>query len=270
MTEQINIPGSSSTSVASLAAFDLNNPLVRFFASSSDRSVHKWLHYFDVYHQYFNKFRGQETVNILEIGVQNGGSLQMWREYFGVGAKIWGVDVDPNCKAVQQYYKDKYGDENIQVIIGDQGDRSFLETLKKTLPPLDIVIDDGGHYFHQQINSFEVLYPLVKPGGVYLVEDVHTSYWDNMGGGTRKPGTFIEYAKIKLDELNAWHAPDQPGLTDVTNTTYGISFYDSIVVFTKKNPRQLQQGPPRTESRLKGVVNGTVPWYDANRTIHWT
>lgn len=100
---------------------------------------------------------------------------------------------------------------------------------------LDIVIDDGGHTMKQQINSFEELYPKVKPGGVYLAEDLHTSYWSEYGGGLKEPDSFIEYSKNLVDQLNAWHSRDKEDL-DVsmfTRTTTSMHYYNSVLVLEK-------------------------------------
>lgn len=202
------------------------NPLTRYFEANDGRLIHKWMHYFDIYHQYFDRFRGRDIV-VVEIGVSQGGSLQMWRDYFGPKAKIIGVDIEPRCKAFEA--------PGTTVVIGDQGDRDFLKKLAETVGPIDILIDDGGHTMDQQIATFEELYALVKIDGIFLVEDTHTSYWaEDYEGGYLRPGTFMEYAKGLVDKLNAWHS-QSPELVvdDFTSTTRSIHFYDSIVVFEK-------------------------------------
>lgn len=207
-------------------AVEGTNPLRRHFEENDGRLIHKWMHYFDIYHQYFNRFRGRDIV-VVEIGVSHGGSLQMWRDYFGPKATIWGVDIDPRCK--------EFEEKGIHVVIGDQADRDFLRQLRDMVGPIDILIDDGGHQADQMINTFEELYSLVKIDGVYFVEDTHTSYWpEDYDGGYLKPGTFMEYAKGLVDKLNAWHSKD-PALVvdDFTSTTRGMHFYDSIVIFEK-------------------------------------
>jgi len=202
------------------------NPLLRHFEANDGRLIHKWMHYFDIYHQYFDRFRDRDIV-VVEIGVSHGGSLQMWTEYFGPKAKIWGVDIDPRCQAFEG--------PGIKVVVGDQGDRDFLRKLAEMVGPIDILIDDGGHMMDQQIATFEELYSLVKIDGIYFVEDTHTSYWpEDYSGGYLKPGTFMEYAKALVDKLNAWHSRE-PELVvdDFTSTTRAMHFYDSIVVFEK-------------------------------------
>jgi hypothetical protein len=86
----------------------------------------------------------------------------------------------------------------------------------------------------QQIATFEEMYPLIRDGGVLLMEDLHTNYWEKYGGGYQQPQTFIEYAKNLVDQLNAWHS-HEPGfqVDEFTRTTQSIHFYDSVVVFEK-------------------------------------
>jgi hypothetical protein len=79
-----------------------------------------------------------------------------------------------------------------EVVIGDQEDREFLARLRDRLGTVDLVIDDDGHTMGQQIATLEELWPAVRDGGLYVVEDLHTSYWEEFGGGWRQPGTFVE------------------------------------------------------------------------------
>jgi hypothetical protein len=202
------------------------NPLADYFLDNPGRLIHKWHHYFEIYHRHFQRFRGASPV-VLEIGVQHGGSLQMWREYFGAGASIVGVDINPACAQIRE--------PQISVVIGDQSDRAFLRGLRALVPRVDILIDDGGHTMQQQIATFEELYQHVHPEGVYLCEDLHTSYWPQFGGGLRRPGTFIEFSKALIDRLHGWHAAE-PGFgpDDFTRGAFGLHYYDSILVIEKR------------------------------------
>lgn len=140
------------------------NPLEAYFdAHREGPGIWKWRHYFDIYHRHFAKFIGR-PVNVLEIGVFSGGSLPMWREYFGPEATIYGVDIEPACKA--------YEAERVKVMIGDQADPAFWKRFKAEVPALDVVIDDGGHQPQQQATTLEHLLPHLRPGGVFLCEDV--------------------------------------------------------------------------------------------------
>jgi hypothetical protein len=107
--------------------------------------------------------------------------------------------------------------------------------LAKTLPPIDILIDDGGHTMEQQIRTYEALFPLIQPNGIYLCEDVCTSYWPEFGGGYRRNGSFIEYSKNFIDAIHAWHTrePARLAVSDFTRTVRSVHFYDSVVVVEK-------------------------------------
>ncbi|WP_194777186.1 class I SAM-dependent methyltransferase [Pararhodonellum marinum] len=218
------------------------NDLERYFNQNDKRLIHKWIHYFDVYDRHFSRFRGQE-ITILEIGVFHGGSLQMWKDYFGDKAKIYGIDINPECKALEE--------ENIEIFIGSQSDAKFLKEVKKKIPKVDILIDDGGHTMEQQIVTFEVLFDHVKDNGVYLCEDLHTSYWPKYGGGYKNEASFIEYSKNFIDYLNAYHSKDRKlGVSDFTKTVDSIHYYDSILVLEKKKrgkPYDKQTGSPSYE-----------------------
>jgi len=195
--------------------------LEKYFRNNKGRVIHKWLHYFEIYDRHFSRFRNKEIV-LLEIGVSKGGSLQMWKDYFGGKAKIYGIDIDQRCKAFEE--------ENIEIFIGSQSDRTFLNEVKSKIPKVDILIDDGGHTFEQQITSYEELFGHIKGDGVYLCEDLHTSYWDNFNGGIKREGTFIEYSKNFIDNINGYHSGK---VSDFTKTVKSIHYYDSVLVVEK-------------------------------------
>jgi len=214
--------------------------LKEIFESHTGRLLHKWDHYFEVYERYFSPYRGTKA-NILEIGISHGGSLEMWREYFGNEVNLFAVDVIPECK--------QFEDEKTRVFIGSQEDEAFLAQLKSKLPEIDLLIDDGGHTMRQQIVTFNNLFSRVKDRGIYLVEDTHTSYWGQYHGGYKKKGSFIEFSKDMVDQMHAWHINNekvQP-VNSITENIAGISFYDSIVVFEKKRrkePSHSMRGTP--------------------------
>lgn len=224
------------------------NDLERYFNSNKKRLIHKWMHYFEIYDRYFKTYRGKDVV-ILEIGVSQGGSLQMWKECFGDRAKIYGIDVDPRCKSLEE--------ENIKIFIGSQSDNDFLEEIKTQISPIDILIDDGGHTMRQQIVSFEELYDHVKEQGIYLCEDVMTSYWITYGGGYKRQCTFIEYCKSLIDQLHAYNSQQNSlKVSGFTKSTTSIHFYDGIVVFEKGKrataPYHLKSGNPSFENHPFG------------------
>jgi SAM-dependent methyltransferase len=217
------------------------NPLREYFRANRGRLLHKWDHYFDVYHRHFARFRGQ-PITVLEIGLFHGGSLAMWRDYFGPQARIVGVDIEPRAQM--------FAGINTEVYIGDQSDREFLAAMRRRCPRVDVLIDDGGHRMWEQIATFEELYPVVADGGVYLCEDLHTSYWKEWGGGLANPYTFINYSKTLVDRLNAFHSRDPNSLEpdDFTRSTASLHYYDSILVIEKQRRAAPVDGATGTPS----------------------
>ena len=207
------------------------NPLRRYFRDTDGRLIHKWHHYFDIYHRHLRPYRGK-PVTIVEFGVFHGGSLQMWKDYFGPRARIYGVDIDPRCR--------DFAEPQVEILIGDQEDRAFLKELVAKVGPIDVVIEDGGHTMAQQLATFEELWPAVTDGGVFLIEDLHTSYWDEYGGGHRRPGTFVEFAKGLIDQQHAWHSrePETLAVDDYTRSIRGMHVYDSVMIFDKGEVRR--------------------------------
>ena len=216
------------------------NDLYAFFVQGrNQRPIDKWHHYFEIYERHLACLR-PASPRMLEIGVQGGGSLEMWRQYFGGGARIYGMDIDPATL--------RHEDIATKIFIGDQADRAFLRDTLTQTGPLDLVIDDGGHTADQQIASFEEIYPTLGENAIYLVEDTHTSLW----GGTymdRADGqSFLSFAFARCAELMDWtgkfanfQALGDPQAAKALEasaslfcrTTKSISFYDSVIVFER-------------------------------------
>jgi len=200
------------------------NELENFFFNQHHRLIHKWNHYFEIYERHLKHLKDTK-INLLEIGISHGGSLQMWDHYFNGNAMIYAVDINPECK--------KFESANTSIFIGSQENKNFLYGLRSLVPPVDVLIDDGGHTMKQQITTFEALFDHVKDNGIYICEDTHTSYWKHFGGGYKKKRSFIEYSKNFIDSIHAWHRknakPDH-----LTETIHSIHYYDSVVVIEKR------------------------------------
>jgi hypothetical protein len=213
-----------------------DNQLRTFFDNRKvGNGIWKWLHYFDIYERHFSRFRGQE-VHIAEIGIYSGGSLEMWRDYFGPKSHIYGVDIEPECKVYER--------DRVKVFIGDQADRSFWKEFCTKVPNLDIVIDDGGHQYEQQVVSLEELLPHLRPGGVYLCEDVH--------GASNRFATYVSGLAHKLNEMpNFRESPDDPERRLVSDTTTfqkrtnSIHFYPFVIVVEKNRADVLELVAPK-------------------------
>lgn len=156
----------------------------------------------------------------------------MWRDYFGPGCQIIGIDINPKSK--------QHEADSIEVFIGSQDDPAVIDAIFAKYPKVDIVLDDGSHMMKHMIDSFKLMYHRLQPNGVYIVEDTHTCYWNNYGGGVKRAGSFMEFAKDKLDEINAVHTQGVLPVTDFTRSTNYIAFYDSVVVFERRKQGKRQ------------------------------
>jgi SAM-dependent methyltransferase len=194
------------------------------YVTHQGRTIDKWPQYFPAYETHFARFRNR-PMNFLEIGCGAGGSLQLWKEYFGPFAQIIGIDINEDCK--------EFEEPQIAVRIGEQKDTKFLDEIIKEFGTPDIVLDDGSHRMSDVTASFGHLYPRVSPDGVYMVEDLHTAYWEEFEGGARREGTFVELSKALIDELNAYYTREQVPVSDFTKTTLSMHFYDCLVVFER-------------------------------------
>jgi hypothetical protein len=210
------------------------------FLTNDQRQIHKWKHYFPVYERHFRGWV-DKTLTFVEIGCGEGGSLQMWKRYFGPHARIVGLDVDARCKDFEE--------DQIEIRIGAQQDPAFLRQVVDEFGAPDIVLDDGSHVMGHVGAAFDFLYPLLPANGIYMVEDLHTAYWPEYEGGLGAAGSFIERAKRLIDELNADHIRDGLAPTDFTRNTLSLHFYDSIVVFERgRHTRKLAPQTGRAAS----------------------
>ena len=194
-----------------------------FAGNLLSRPALKPTHYFHAYESHLERFR-ERSVTMIEIGVWRGGSLQMWKKYLGPSAQIVGIDIDPECKSFEE--------PQVAVRIGDQADPAFLQGIVDEFGPIDIVLDDGSHRPDDIAASFAALYPQLERNGVYIVEDTRTSYMPDYDGGLRRPGTFMESVKGRLDELHGAYSSEQES-RGFQETTRSVTVYDGLVVFER-------------------------------------
>jgi hypothetical protein len=213
--------------------------LFSFFAQRRNtRPMHKWHNYFEIYERLFGRYRGKNPT-LLEISAQGGGSLEMWRWYFGDGARIYGIGLDPSARQNE--------DVATRIFIGDQADRNFLREVRRQIGAADIIIDDGNHLASQQITSFEELYPMLSEDGIYVVEDTHTALWGGRYNDRQDEQTILTFAFKCCARLMEWSGrPEnfQQLMTDQNvqladkvsefcRTTKSITFHDSLIVFKR-------------------------------------
>ena len=186
------------------------------FKNSPYRS-NKYSSYFDSYDELFHKYIGKE-ITFVEIGVQNGGSLFMWRKYFGPKARIIGIDLNPSAKELEKH--------GFEIYIGSQSDKLFWEKFKSKVGNIDVLLDDGGHTYSQQVITTEMMLSSINDGGYLIIEDTHTSYLRMFGP---RKYSFINYSKKLIDKINYRN----PLIHNDSNEKriWSITFYESLVVF---------------------------------------
>jgi hypothetical protein len=229
----------------SVLASQYSGRIADIFFAIQETVVEKWLHYLPVYDAIFTPYIGT-NVAMLEIGVWNGGSLDMWRRFFGRDAILFGIDINPECA--------RFDGKSASVRIGSQDDQKFLRGIVKEMGKLDIVLDDGSHIASHQRASFEALFPLLSEGGLYIIEDLHTAYYPHMEGGLRRSGSAIEFLKEKIDDMHRHYIEPGRNNSETLPPIESVQFFDSIAVVRKR--RQL----PR-----EFVITPTAPDQTINR-----
>jgi hypothetical protein len=185
---------------------------------NSTQLTGKHTSYFPIYDKLFSPFVSTQVV-FVEVGVMHGGSLHMWREFFGKSARIIGID---NNVSAKQFSND------FEIFIGDQADPKFWENFYKAIGKIDILLDDGGHRNSHQIQTVVSGLPHIRSGGLIVVEDTHTSFMYEFGNPSRY--SFMNFASTKAQNLTKRHKtvnkPDS-----LVSRIHSIEFYDSIVAF---------------------------------------
>ncbi|MDR6604495.1 hypothetical protein J2732_005530 [Achromobacter deleyi] len=204
----------------------------------------KWEIYLEEYGRILDPYR-EKSVRLLEIGIQNGGSLEIWPKYFPNASKLVGCDINPDCAAL------RYVDPNTRVIVGDANAIETYATIINESATFDIIIDDGSHSSGDIIKSFCLYFPVLAQGGTFIAEDLHCSYWKDFEGGLFDPYSSISFFKLLIDILNFEHwgvdTPDRLGLLNGILSHHGctiqpgslseirsIEFINSICVIRKQ------------------------------------
>jgi len=185
----------------------------------------KWEGYLAVYDNILERKRSQ-CIDFLEIGVNNGGSLEVFAEYFHQARTITGVDINPLCSEIP------FNDSRISVIIGNSNTEETRQLLAKRVESYDLILDDGSHQSEDIINTFANLASLVSPGGTYIIEDLCCSYWQEFGGGVNTQTSAIGFLKRLVDVVNFEH----------WNSSYSIEEYLSdcgIKAISRESLRRL-------------------------------
>ena len=192
--------------------------------------------YFGIYEDIFNHLRGGSPT-FVEIGIQGGGSLFAWKKFFGDGARIIGVDLNPKCKKFEEF--------GFEIHIGDAGDESFMKEVFRSLGKVDAILDDGGHLYHQQINTLTSAAECISGDYILAIEDTTTSYYKEFLKYSIKRRTFSDYAKSLTDILYVGFSYAYPHafpkilqnhkILDTYKNLHSIRFFKGITVFDFKS-----------------------------------
>ena len=207
----------------------------------------------DYLHAYSRILVAEDVKAMLEIGIHQGGSLKFWRELYGPDLKLFGLDINEECAAFSPVPADK-------VFIGSQTDMELLDSIEQAHGPFDLIIDDGSHQNDHMWATFNHLFKALRPGGIFIVESMFTSYWERYGGGLRRPEGFVERCKGYVDAIYArFMGPayarhhkimpgDVPASGPITEAIESIAFHRcGIVVIRKRaDAKQLEREAPCT------------------------
>ena len=191
--------------------------LQQLFEEHTGRVSDKWSLYLTEYERLFDVYR-DKPVHLLEIGIQNGGSLEIWSKYFSNASALIGCDINSDCALLS------FDDSSIEVVIGDANAPDVCERVFQRSSYFDIIIDDGSHLSSDIIKSFALYFPRLVEGGLYIAEDLHCSYWSQFEGGLFDPYSSISFFKLLADVINHAHWGTPWARVDIlraTLTKYG-------------------------------------------------
>jgi len=189
--------------------------------NSSENQSRKWNKYFSIYEEIFKNYKNKD-ITFVEIGIHNGGSLNIWKKYFSKNSKIIGIDINPDCK--------KFAEEGIEIFIGNQSDPNFWNDFFNKVGKVDIILDDGGHTNLDQIITTVSVADKINDGGLLMIEDTHSSYIDAYNSS--KKFSFVEFSKKIIDDVNLKNSKNFKQFKfSLSNLIYSVQTFESIMVF---------------------------------------
>ncbi|OBS41345.1 class I SAM-dependent methyltransferase [Pseudomonas syringae] len=219
--------------------------LMDLYAGHDGYVSDKWDIYLNTYDRLFKNLE-TSAVSLLEIGIQNGGSLEIWSKLFPYSKIIVGCDINPDCAQL------KYDSENIKLLIGNINDSNIQRELDALSNDFDIIIDDGSHTSSDIITSFLLLFPKLNTGGIYIIEDLHCSYWQSFEGGLFNKSSSMNFLKSLTDIINYEHwgvpinksqllaefnIPADVDTESLLSEIHSIEFINSMCIITKNQPQ---------------------------------
>ncbi|CAM8347947.1 hypothetical protein MCESTEHM2_00840 [Candidatus Methylopumilus universalis] len=213
-------------------------PIYKSFLKSPFKST-KHYSYFYSYSELLEKYRNK-PITFIEIGILDGGSLFMWRDFFGKKARIIGIEFNPEAK--------KWEKEGFEIYIGSQSDKVFWDSFFKKIGMVDIILDDGGHTNEQQIVTAHMCIPFIKDGGLLITEDTHTSYMTRFGNPSKH--SFIEWTKTIIDNINSRCQGISVSNLKYKKYIHSVRFFESIVCFEIDRKKSVDSFPLKNAGKV--------------------
>lgn len=208
--------------------------LIKSFTKSPKYTI-KWDNYFKIYEEVLKKYKNKK-IKFVEVGIGDGGSLFMWRSFFKQKIEIIGVDLNPGAKKLEK--------DGFKIAIGDQADPSFWKNFYKKYGKIDVLLDDGGHKNIQQITTLMESINYIKPDGMIIIEDTHTSFMKKKGFKNPSKYSLINFSNLIIENIHRQNPSIDRKPNFISRKIESVLFYDSMVClnFFKKERK--------TDSRL--------------------
>lgn len=239
----------------------------QLYSAHQGKISDKWTRYLAEYDSLFSEIQ-DKPIRLLEIGIQNGGGLEIWANFFENGQKFIGCDINPDCSAL------RFDDSRIALVIGDATTNATQNEILLQSPELDVVIEDGSHHSGDVIRAFLKYFPNIVDGGIFVAEDLHTSYWQEYEGGLFDPYSSITFFKRLVDIINSEHWGVVRNTADVLKGfeerykvdvdvemlehIHSITFVNSLCIIRKCQPSQNKIGSRFIAGALAGVSTEMV------------
>lgn len=259
--------------------------LLELYLAHGGKVSDKWSLYLLEYDRLFHQYRFQ-PIRLLEIGIQNGGSLELWSEYFPDAERLVGCDINPDCAQLS------FSDPRISVIVADANTDEAYQRIVERSATFNLIVDDGSHTSSDIVRTFARYFPILEAGGIFVAEDLHCSYWGEFEGGLYLPHSSISFFKRLADIVNFehWgHPRDRTALLKGFTEQFGIAFdeqslamihsvtfINSMCVIEKREAHQnllgsrLVAGDTAVVMPSIADLNGTMPMSMDQGTNRWS
>jgi hypothetical protein len=257
------------TALSGVAASEMAKTIRQLYEDHDGKVTDKWSLYLAEYDRLFAPYR-ERSIRLLEIGVQNGGSLERWGKYFRNAEKIVGCDINMDCARLQ------FDDPRIALVLADASADEAQRQILSHSPRFDLIIDDGSHQSRDVVSAFSKYFSSLVDDGLYIVEDLHCSYWQEFSGGLYHSSSSIAFLKQLVDIINHEHWGIDKSRSEFLHSfesCYGIRLYEglldkihsieflnSICVIKKQDPHKNGLGPRVIAGTVEIIVPGFLPY----------